>query len=147
MLEYNDQYIPQDTSPFSRQYPEAQPLGVLHGQIPSPNAGLTMEGDLNESLAGLGLNGNDGFHDSEVQNSILGRTRNIGTSAVLTQRLPETINPMLVCETPYHSTRELVRSHISNSRVFLTRTQLELILSSHPLYYPTALSLFQVGFI
>lgn len=72
-----------------------------------------MEGDLNESLAGLGLNGNGGFYDSEIHNSILGRTSNIGMNAILTQCLPETINPMLIGETPYNGTRELIRSHIS----------------------------------
>lgn len=111
--EHNNQYIPQDNSPFSRPSLEAQPLGALHSQKPITNPDLTMDGDLNASLADLGLNSNGGFYDSEIHNSILGRMSNIGMNATLTQRLPETINPMLICEISYNGTRELVRSHIS----------------------------------
>ena len=96
-------YPAQDNAFFSCSYAEAGSLAATHGQEIGSNGDREMEEGLDESLAGLELNGNDDL------SNILGRTNNIGMNADQSQRIPETIDPTLTSGVAYKRTCEFLR--------------------------------------
>lgn len=112
--------LPKDNTHYSRQsnapfppYAEFDPLNTLPSHNFGSNGDSEVEGDLDESLAGLELNGNDDFSNNELPDS-----NSIDMYANRSQRVPEATSPWLLSEFESHRTCEPVRYSTFQAQAF-----------------------------
>ena len=105
-FKYNSQSPPQDGLLSSPSYTEVDFAGTLPAHRLHSDGIVEMEEDIGKSLAGLGLEGNDSFPNSDMSDSTFDRKTNIGMDASMSQHTIDSINPRLSLASANNSIRE-----------------------------------------